>query len=217
VEGFSFGNSVTRYSTSNKFVRVSDPRGFVLEISIANMCEIIDEHTIVKGDIEGSFVWGRENANNVLISANDPKYIESLAPEETLEIGDWYVLEEGSEFWKPAEYCYLGPLLTTLGEEKYHYTTTGSGWNQQQTRSGSSWEYTDDPKKWYISSAMERRWEHEQKTNKTPLEVEIHMRRSKPKVFKKIEKEGILELDAGVKYKARGANYNIDTVQIRTK
>lgn len=214
ISGFSFGNSVSRYSTSNKFIRVSDPRGFVLEISIANLCDIIEEHTIVKGDIEGLFVWGRENANNILISANNSEYIQSLEPKETLEIGDWYVIREDTEYTKAMEYCYLGPLLTTLGEKIHHYSEVSSGWNRQQTKLPSTWEYTDDPKKWHISSALERRWSHENKTG--PLATEIHMRRTKPKIFKKIKRKETLELFKDVEYNCHSVNYAISTVKIRS-
>ncbi len=197
ISGFSLGDSVTRYSTSNKFVRVSDPRGFVLEISITNLCEVIEQHTIVKGDIEGKFIWGREGGTNVLIDEFNPEYIESLAPFKTLEIGDWYTVDDGFEYRETMKFCYLGTHLASLGFEIFDYSN-----GYPSRKDIREWEYKDDPKKWHVSAALERCWNHQKNQGLPPQETVLHFKRSKPKKFKKIEKDGILDFERGVTYNA---------------
>lgn len=55
--GFKIVDTVTRYSTSNKLWRILDPYGFELEISTANMEEIIMGGLIDKGEIIGQCIW----------------------------------------------------------------------------------------------------------------------------------------------------------------
>lgn len=54
----SVAGSVSRYSTQNKFIRVEDPRGFQLEITVENFIEIIRDCTLIKGIIEDGMIWG---------------------------------------------------------------------------------------------------------------------------------------------------------------
>ncbi len=56
--GMSVAGSVRRWSTSNKCIRVEDPRGFQLEISIENFIEIIRDCALDKGVIQDEMVWG---------------------------------------------------------------------------------------------------------------------------------------------------------------
>lgn len=56
--GMSVAGSVKRWSTSNKCIRVEDPRGFQLEIAIENFIEIIRDCTLDKGVIQDEMVWG---------------------------------------------------------------------------------------------------------------------------------------------------------------
>jgi len=57
IEGFKITDFATRYSTSNKLIRIADPRGFELEISVANLLEVIENITIVNGVLVGKFKW----------------------------------------------------------------------------------------------------------------------------------------------------------------
>lgn len=56
-EGFRIQKSVSRSSTSNKVWRILDPRGFELEISSANMEDIMHGGVIDRGLIIGKCVW----------------------------------------------------------------------------------------------------------------------------------------------------------------
>jgi hypothetical protein len=58
---------VSRYSTSNKFFRVEDPRGFELEIDVNNLLDLIEHHTIVQGTIMEPLVWARYGGNSELL------------------------------------------------------------------------------------------------------------------------------------------------------
>lgn len=55
--GFKIVDTVTRCSTSNKLWRISDPRGFELEISTANMEEILMTGVVDRGVIVGECIW----------------------------------------------------------------------------------------------------------------------------------------------------------------
>ena len=55
--GFKIVDTVSRYSTSNKFWLVLDPRGVKFEISTGTFEELIMQTTIVKGVIQEACVW----------------------------------------------------------------------------------------------------------------------------------------------------------------
>lgn len=74
THGFKIVDTVSRYSTSNKFFRVEDPRGFELEIDVNNLLDIIEKHTIVQGTIMEPMLWGRFGSNNYLVSGNSEEY-----------------------------------------------------------------------------------------------------------------------------------------------
>ena len=80
--GFKLGKSVTRYSTSNKLIRITDPRGFTVEISISCLATLLEDVTVEKGVIKDECVWGRLGSDNVLVSTNSIEY------KEAYKIGD---------------------------------------------------------------------------------------------------------------------------------
>lgn len=57
IEGFKITDFATRYSTSNKLIRILDPRGFELEISVANLLEILDQTTVTNSNFIGKYKW----------------------------------------------------------------------------------------------------------------------------------------------------------------
>lgn len=57
LSGFKIFSTVSRSSTNNKLWRISDPRGFELEISTANMEDILMKGSVVKGELIGDFIW----------------------------------------------------------------------------------------------------------------------------------------------------------------
>ena len=57
MSGFIVADTITRSSTSNKFWRIADPRGFQLEISTDNMLTIITDGMVDHGEIFGTYKW----------------------------------------------------------------------------------------------------------------------------------------------------------------
>lgn len=57
MAGFKITNSINRSRTSNKLWRITDPRGFQLEITTANMEDIISGGVIDRGLIIGKCIW----------------------------------------------------------------------------------------------------------------------------------------------------------------
>ena len=70
MNGFQFVKSVTRYSTSNKVWRVLDPRGFELEISTANLEELMMDCVIDHGIIKSTCVWCMPRGKAYLMRAD---------------------------------------------------------------------------------------------------------------------------------------------------
>lgn len=56
LEGFKIVDFASRY-TGNKWIRIRDPRGFELEISVANLIEMVGKVTITNAVIQGKCVW----------------------------------------------------------------------------------------------------------------------------------------------------------------
>ncbi len=85
MSGFKVAHSVSRYSTSNVLWRILDPRGFELEISSANMSDLIGITTIEQGEIQERCIWTRQGANNVLLTESDPVYLQAIENSERIE------------------------------------------------------------------------------------------------------------------------------------
>lgn len=78
--GFTFDRAVERYVTSNKVFRITDPRGFQLEISADNLSDILLNCEIKKGELVGDFIWGRSGGTNFLTRLDHPAYIRHTMP-----------------------------------------------------------------------------------------------------------------------------------------
>lgn len=77
--------------------RIEDPRGFELEISSGNLARLLSVGMIDRGEITDQCVWGRDGANNVLISVNTEEY--KSAVENTKVAGlktDWRTAKPGN-------------------------------------------------------------------------------------------------------------------------
>lgn len=117
--GFYVGNSVSRWSTSNKLFRVEDPRGFTVEIPTDNLATLLHHTTVVKGFVQEECVWGREGGNHILLPVNSEPYKlamkdietleEKLIPVSELKVGDWV------KFFKDNnnEYYFCGRVKIT--------------------------------------------------------------------------------------------------------
>lgn len=104
MSGFKIVGWADRWSTDNKTARILDPRGFMLEIYIPNLVAIIQDTTIVKGEIKDELIWAREGANNALISTKSEEYKTAWFEGKNLtqSVGD--IVRDG----KGIEYQYLG-------------------------------------------------------------------------------------------------------------
>lgn len=77
VDGFRFVDYTSRYSTSNKYVVVADPRGFTLEIKIDNVLTLLQEAHIIEGEMHGYGIWLRKGADNFLTFVGGNTYEEA--------------------------------------------------------------------------------------------------------------------------------------------
>ena len=110
--GFKILESVSRWSTSNKWFRVADPRGFQLEISASNLCNLILDCEIKNGLILSPCVWCR-NDGNVLVAVDSEEYQKAIEgtkklaqksiPNSALKVGYTYSTKAGYK-----EKVYLG-------------------------------------------------------------------------------------------------------------
>lgn len=84
TKGFKIFKQANRYSWNhfcsyrNVSVEIQDPRGWVFEISHDNLAWIIDNCNIIKGDIEGEFVYGWDGKDRVLIPCASDTYKDNV-------------------------------------------------------------------------------------------------------------------------------------------
>ncbi len=94
--GFRITKSISRgggWSGSNKVVRIEDPRGFELEISVDNLVKMMTMTTFVDGVCQEECVWGRQGAANVLLPVTSDIYKEAVnvtayRKEQTISLRD---------------------------------------------------------------------------------------------------------------------------------
>lgn len=128
IKGFRFEKYVSRYTTSNKWFRIIDPRGFVLEISADNISDIISNTTIVKGELMDEFIWTRVDSTNYLTRKDHPDYKNSLVSTESLigklQIGD--ELKIGR-----TNLTYIGSKwVATVDKKTEYYDEEHDTWSQ---------------------------------------------------------------------------------------
>lgn len=86
--GFKVGRSIRRSGGWNgsgaSYVRVEDPRGFELEITIENLVMCMSDNHIQDGEIVAECVWGREGNRNILLPTNSEPYKASVATTEKI-------------------------------------------------------------------------------------------------------------------------------------
>lgn len=79
--GFRITRMVSRsgsWNGGNKLVRIEDPRGFELEISVDNLVKAMSVTTFVGGQCQEACVWGRSGAANILLPCNSEPYKEAF-------------------------------------------------------------------------------------------------------------------------------------------
>ena len=121
LSGFTFVDVVSRYRTQNKLMRVFDPRGFIVEVSIDILLEIMQSATIKNGIIQEKCFWARKGAENILIPENTPLHEQYLSETvlskaanistKNLKVGGLYINKDGKK------YFYLGKLVLKVDKE----------------------------------------------------------------------------------------------------
>ena len=144
------GCSVSRWSTSNKLFRVTDPRGFTIEIPTDNLATLLHHTTVVKGVVQEEFVWGKDGNNHILLPVNSEPYRLSreqqdtldnkLIPMSDLKAGDWIKFFGGD-----TEYYFFGRVKITWNVRGYR-PHRNSWYGGGQTKEFSDWYEIEDKK-----------------------------------------------------------------------
>lgn len=132
--GFELAKSVRRsgWSGSGNVVwRITDPRGFDLEITSENFASILNCAVVDHGVILGKCVWGREGSRNVLLPENSEPYQAAMKQTERVsrrvslrdvQLGDTIEIIS-SQFQEDDQvHVYLG---------KHYYVHTQSEYDNQ--------------------------------------------------------------------------------------
>lgn len=142
------GCSVSRWSTSNKLFRVTDPRGFTIEIPTDNLATLLHHTTVVKGVVQEECVWGKDGNNHILLPINSEPYRLSREQQNVLDnklisvkdikVGDWVKLFGGD-----TEYYFFDRVKLTWNvrghKPKYLY-------NYNPTDEYTDWYEIEDSK-----------------------------------------------------------------------
>ena len=79
IKGIYIGDSVERWSTNNKLFRVTDPRGFVVEVPTGNIATLLHHTNVKNGVIEEECLWAREDGAHVLLPINSAPYHAAIS------------------------------------------------------------------------------------------------------------------------------------------
>lgn len=146
------GCSVSRWSTSNKLFRVTDPRGFTIEIPTDNLATLLHHTTVVKGVVQEECVWGKDGNNHILLPVNSEPYVLSreqqnvldnkLIPVKDIKVGDWVKFFGGD-----TEYYFFGRVKLTWNirgrRSRYHYNWSS---REQKDEEHTDWHEIEDSK-----------------------------------------------------------------------
>ncbi|UOL47927.1 hypothetical protein vBPaerPsCh_96 [Pseudomonas phage vB_Paer_PsCh] len=174
VSGHFIGDSVERWVTENKYFRVTDPRGFVLEVPTGNISTLLYNCTVIKGVIQEPCVWVRMGSQHVLLPEGSSLYKEAVSFVERKEsaktvkdmvAGDrCTLLSYGTE--EKLEAIYLGQVKITwhLLAKKGRYSSRGWGggrWGYHHLeRELDRKEFTEKDSKWVsvFAKPVGKRW-----------------------------------------------------------
>ena len=131
TEGFVLNKKVGDYSSGwnhrSTYIRVYDPRGFEVEISVANLLYILRDCYCHPGKgLEGSFVYAWEGTELLLLSCGAKEYKEHLEKTKSLEKGrtEKKELKEGHIYNDShgKQYVYLGKYWFSHLGTYYRFT-----------------------------------------------------------------------------------------------
>jgi len=109
LDGFQIFDFESRWTTSNKWFCVKDPRGFHLQISAAALIDLLNHTDIKKGGfIQGKCLWGRRDGTNIVVPVDSDLYRETVRVNnspKTYGIGDVVIIGKNElvfvgEYWE---------------------------------------------------------------------------------------------------------------------
>lgn len=118
------------WHSSTEYIRIEDPRGFEVDITLVNMIMLTDNNLIENGEILRECIWGRDGNFNVLLPINSTPYEQAFSNTERqkthvnirkLSRGDHVVLKNGISG------RYMGKLHSVNIETENHYTKMYNG------------------------------------------------------------------------------------------
>lgn len=139
TKGFQVLSVTSRYSTDNKVFDIKDTvRGFSFQIPSGNLTALMMDTPIIKGVIQDELVYGREDAQTVLIPINSEAYKKALQDKEKIENKLRYADLKCGDVFKmfndKAEYLFLGRWKCKFELESVLKTRKSGGfWNARYT------------------------------------------------------------------------------------
>ena len=104
TKGFKIFKQANRFSYNrfasyrNVSFEIQDPRGWVFEITQDNLAWIIDNCSIIKGDIEGEFVYGWDGKDRVLIPCSSETFKDNITFSNILT-SQSYITPKNLQMW----------------------------------------------------------------------------------------------------------------------
>ena len=104
TKGFKIFKQANRFSYNrfcsyrNVSFEIQDPRGWVFEITQDNLAWIIDNCSIIKGDIEGEFVYGWDGKDRVLIPCSSETFKDNIVFSNILNAQS-YITPKNLQMW----------------------------------------------------------------------------------------------------------------------
>lgn len=111
------GGERSGWDTRKSYIRVYDPRGFEVEITIDNLLYIIEHSTIEGKNLIGEYIYGWDGAEMVLIPVSSPEFEElerrnnlihtnNTIRARNLKVGATYLTKQGGEWIYLGRYDY---------------------------------------------------------------------------------------------------------------
>ena len=144
--GFRITKMVSRsgsWNGGNKLVRIEDPRGFELEISVDNLVKIMSMTTFIDGVCQTECLWGREGSSNILLPVNSEPYEAARATTDyrnkevislrDVKFGDTVELKKTEQFeGLTGEYLGAYNVYNLLSLQEVQ-SESGSYWGKKPT------------------------------------------------------------------------------------
>jgi hypothetical protein len=158
LEGFQIAKSVRRSGWSgsgNVTWRITDPRGFDLEIRSENFAKLVASGTLINGVIQGKCAWARDGSNNVLLAEDSEPYQSAVVVTSKLknkivlkdvQLGDTVDVMTGGKVYTAQ---YLGKMFFMYMDGIGNYAATGLSFGVQK----ESYLFKSDDMYFSISSS----------------------------------------------------------------